>query len=329
MADEHTREQPAMTTTEREQSGSREEPGAGAQPPAGDRPASREKTGPRGRGEKTEGNLLNPFAHSFLVFWVLLAAGPLIWVAVNSLKPTRELLDHPFRLPSGIHWENFVTAWTDASIGRYALNSVIILLFSVTGTMLLGAMAAYVIARYDFFGNKAVHYLFIGGLMFPIFLALVPLYFVMDNLGLINTRLGLILVYIAYSLPFTIFFLTAFFRTLPGAVHEAATIDGASHSRIFFQIMLPMAKPGMVSIGIFNFLGHWNQFVLPRVLNNGNEDNFVLPQGLASLAVQQGSYDANYGALYAGLTIAMLPILLVYITFQRQVQAGLTAGAVK
>lgn len=299
------------------------------EPPKG--PGDADQPGPPSDdpAQQREGGVLNAFAHSFLVLWVIMAAGPLIWVVMNALKPTRELLEYPFRLPTGIHWDNFITAWTEASIGRYAMNSLIILVFSLTGTMLFGAMAAYVISRYDFMGNRAVYFLFIGGLMFPVFLALVPLYFVMDGMGLIDTRIGLILVYIAYSLPFTIFFLTAFFRTLPGAVHEAATIDGASHSRIFFQIMLPMAKPGMVSIGIFNFLGHWNQFVLPRVLNNGDEQNFVLPQGLASLMVQQGSYDSNWGALYGGLTIAMLPILVVYITFQRQVQAGLTAGAVK
>ncbi|SFC36622.1 carbohydrate ABC transporter permease [Streptomyces aidingensis] len=295
--------------------------------PAPQGPAPRHRPG--AGGGRSEGGVLNVFAHSFLIIWVVMAVGPVLWIVLSSLKPTGDITGSPFGLPTGVEWENFTTAWTEASVGRYALNSVIVLAFSLTGTMLLGAMAAYVIARYEFFGNRAVHYLFIGGLMFPVFLALVPLYFVMDNLGLLNTRPGLVLVYIGYSLPFTIFFLTAFFRTLPGAVHEAATIDGASHTRIFFQIMLPMAKPGLVSIGIFNFLGHWNQFVLPRVLNNADEENFVLPQGLASLMVQQGSYDANWGALYAGLTIAMLPILVVYLSFQRQVQAGLTAGALK
>ncbi|GAA1911242.1 carbohydrate ABC transporter permease [Streptomyces sodiiphilus] len=277
---------------------------------------------------RKEGGVLNVFAHSFLVVWVLLAVGPLLWVVLSSFRPTGELLEAPFAIPSGLHWENFVNAWTDANIGQYTLNSLIILSGSLTGTMLLGSMAAYVIARFDFPGNRIIHFLFVGGMMFPVFLALVPLFFIMDNLGLLNTRQGLIIAYIAYSLPFTTFFLVAFFRTLPTGVQEAATIDGASHTRTFFQIMMPMAKPGLISIGIFNFLGQWNQFILPKVLNIADPDDAVLPQGLAALMVQQG-YRGDWGALYAGVTLAMLPVLVVYIVFQRQVQAGLTAGALK
>lgn len=130
--------------------------------------------------------------------------------------------------------------------------------------------------------------LFAGGMMFPVILALVPLFAVMENFGLLDTRPGLMIAYIAYSLPFTVFFLTSFFRTLPTGVQEAAMVDGASHTRTFFQIMLPMAKPGLVSIGIFNFLGQWNQYLLPLLLNNEEESRYVLPQGLASLAVSQG-----------------------------------------
>ncbi|NJP65866.1 carbohydrate ABC transporter permease [Streptomyces spiramenti] len=283
---------------------------------------------PSGGRVTEEGGVLNVFAHSFLVLWTVMAAAPLLWIAVSAFKTSAEVLSDPFGFPSGLHWANFANAWAEANIGRYALNSLIILSGSLTGTMLLGSMAAYVIARYTFRGNRALHLLFIGGLMFPIFLALVPLFFMLQNLGLLNTRPGLILVYIAYSLPFTIFFLTAFFRTLPSGVHEAAIVDGASHTRTFWQIMMPMAKPGLISIGIFNFLGQWNQFVLPRVLNVGSRDDYVLPQGLAALMVQMG-YEGDWGALYAGLTIAMLPVLVVYVTFQRQVQAGLTAGALK
>ncbi|MET2719085.1 MULTISPECIES: carbohydrate ABC transporter permease [Streptomyces] len=282
----------------------------------------------RGDARRTEGGVLNVFAHSFLVLWTVLAAGPLIWVLLAAFRPHADIVSDPFGLPGGLHWENFTNAWTTADIGRYTLNSLIILSGSLTGTMLLGAMAAYVIARYEFRGNRAVHLLFTGGLMFPVFLALVPLFFVLDNFGLLNTRQGLILVYIAYSLPFTVFFLVSFFRTLPGAVQEAAVLDGASHSRIFFQIMMPMARPGLISIGIFNFLGQWNQFVLPKVLNIGSPEDAVLPQGLAALMVQQ-RYEGDWGALYAGVSMAIIPVLVVYVTFQRQVQTGLTAGAVR
>ncbi|NGO67044.1 carbohydrate ABC transporter permease [Streptomyces boncukensis] len=287
-----------------------------------------ERTGRGRRARETEGAALNVFSHAFLVVWVVLAAGPLVWVAVTAFRSSGDILSDPLGLPSTLHWENFSNAWTEAKIGRYALNSLVILAGSLTGTMLLGSMAAYVIARFTFPGNRFIFLLFAGGMMFPVILALVPLFTIMDNLSLLDTRHGLMIAYIAYSLPFTTFFLTSFFRTLPTGVQEAAMVDGASHTRTFFQIMLPMAKPGLVSIGIFNFLGQWNQYLLPLLLNNESEDNYVLPQGLASLAVSQG-YRGDWGALFAGLTIAMLPVLVVYAVFQRQVQAGLTAGALK
>jgi N-acetylglucosamine transport system permease protein len=271
---------------------------------------------------------LNVFSNAFLVIWVVMAAGPLVWVVVNSLRESGAITGDPFGWPTGLNLENFANAWSDANIGTYALNSLIILCGSLPGTMLLGSMAAYVIARFEFFGNRAIYLLFAGGMMFPIILAVVPLFFVMDNFALLDTRHGLILVYIAYSLPFTTFFLTAFFKTLPGSVAEAATIDGASHLRTFFQIMLPMAKPGLISIGIFNFLGQWNQYFLPLALNASDGDKALLTQGLAELSVSQG-YEGDWGALFAGLAIAMVPILVVYMVFQRQVQEGLTAGAVK
>ncbi|MEV2251872.1 carbohydrate ABC transporter permease [Streptomyces sp. NPDC050147] len=283
---------------------------------------------PRRETDSAGGATLNVFSHAFLVLWVVLAAGPLVWVALTAFRPSVEILSDPMGWPTSFHWENFTNAWTEANIGQYAINSVIILAGSLTGTMLLGSMAAYVIARFTFPGNRLIFMLFAGGMMFPVILALVPLFAVMENFGLLDTRPGLMIAYIAYSLPFTVFFLTSFFRTLPTGVQEAAMVDGASHTRTFFQIMLPMAKPGLVSIGIFNFLGQWNQYLLPLLLNNEEESRYVLPQGLASLAVSQG-YRGDWGALFAGLTIAMLPVLVVYAVFQRQVQAGLTAGALK
>jgi N-acetylglucosamine transport system permease protein len=280
------------------------------------------------RSEGGGGGALNAFAHSFLVLWTLMAAGPVLWVVLAGIRPHAEIVSDPFGLPTSFHWENFTNAWSEADIGRYTVNSLVVLAGSLTGTMLLGSMAAYVIARFRFRGNRLIHLMFVGGMMFPVFLALVPLFFILNNFGLLNTRQGLVIVYIAYSLPFTIFFLVAFFRTLPTGVQEAATLDGASHTRTFFQVMLPMARPGLISVAIFNFLGQWNQFVLPRVLNAANPDDAVLPQGLAALMVQQG-YRGDWGPLYAGVTLGMLPVLVVYVTFQRQVQTGLTAGAIR
>lgn len=282
-----------------------------------------DKPTPRSAGQ----GILNVFSHAFLVLWALMVMLPLAWAVLTSFKTDAQIFSSPWSLPDTLHFENWSRAWNEANIGGYFLNTLIVVSGSMIGTMLLGAMAAYVLARFEFPGNKAIYYLFVAGMSFPVFLALVPLFFVLKNLAILNTYQGLILTYIGYSLPFTVFFLTAFFRTLPTSIAEAAFIDGASHSRIFFHVMLPMAKPGLISIGIFNFLGQWNQYLLPVVLNQ-DPDKYVLTQGLASLAISQG-YKGDWSGLFAGLVIAMIPVLIVYAVFQSQIQKGLTAGALR
>ena len=277
---------------------------------------------------RAEGRILNVFSHGFLILWSVMAAGPLLWALMSSFKTSGQILSSPWSLPTALHFDNWARAWGQAAIGQFFLNTIVVVAFSVAGTMLLGSMAAYVLARFDFPGNRLIYFLFVGGMTFPIIMAIVPLFFVMKGFALLNTPQGLILVYIAYSLPFTVFFMTSFFRTLPTSIAEAAMLDGASHSRTFFTVMLPMAKPGLISIAIFNFLGQWNQYLLPLALNQGSDNGKLLTQGLAALAVSQG-YRGDWSALFAGLVIAMLPVLVVYVAFQRQVQAGLTAGALK
>ncbi|MBO3737040.1 carbohydrate ABC transporter permease [Actinoplanes flavus] len=273
----------------------------------------------------------NGLAHVALVFWALVTAGPLIWVLLASFKTNTEIfLGEPFSLPASFSLETYVSAWDQAHIGRYFLNSVFVVAVSTAGTMLFGSMAAYVLARYTFPGNRVLYFLFVSGLAFPTFMALAPLFHILKNLGLLNSYLGLILVYIAYSLPFTVFFLAAFFRTLPHEIDEAATVDGASHTRKFFQIMMPMAKSGLVSITIFNIVGQWNQYLLPLVIMQGQgaDQKWVLTQGIANISTQAG-YHAEWSTLFAALTLSILPMIVVYAIFQRQIQAGLTAGAVK
>ncbi|WP_435820997.1 carbohydrate ABC transporter permease [Micromonospora musae] len=296
--------------------------------PASEGAAADERRVPRDRALRGESGAANVFSHGFLLLWGLLTVLPLLWMFISSFKSDVEILADPWGLPGALRFENWARAWTEAHIGRYFLNSAIVVTGSLTLTMLLGAAAAYVFARYEFRGRQIAYYLFVGGMMFPVFLALVPLFFVVRNAGLFGTWTGLVLVYAAYSLPFTVFFLTAFFRTLPTTVAEAALIDGCGHFRLFFRVMLPMARPGMISIAIFNFLSQWNQFILPQVLMQGDDSKWVLAQGLTALAVSQG-YQGDYSGLFAGLTIATLPVLVVYVIFQRQVQSGLTAGQLK
>jgi N-acetylglucosamine transport system permease protein len=286
---------------------------------------------------RQEVSFFSTLAHIALAVWAVAVIAPLLWTMLAAFKTNTEIfIDSPFSLPESFGFDAFKRAWTDANIGRYFLNSVVVVALSTTGTMVFGSMAAYVLARYKFFGNRFIYYLFVSGLAFPVFLALVPLFLIVRNIGEsipflgLNTFGGLILVYIAYSLPFTVFFLAAFFKTLPGSVAEAAMMDGASHTRTFFSVMLPMAKPGLISITIFNIIGQWNQYILPVTLmqGDGGDDKYLLTQGIARISVAAG-YEADWAALFAALTLSILPMIIVYAFFQRQIQAGLTAGAVK
>ncbi|THA85324.1 carbohydrate ABC transporter permease [Streptomyces sp. A0592] len=280
---------------------------------------------------RSEGLVLNVFSHGFLVLWAVLIVLPLIWLALGSFKTDAQIGGSALSWPSNWNLDAFGRAW-DKGIGDYFANTLIVMVFSVPLTMLLGSMAAYVLARYPFPGNRFVYYFFVSGAMFPVFLALVPLFFMVKRFDMLNTYQGLILVYVAYSMPFTVFFMHSFFRTLPTAVHEAAVIDGASDTRIFFQVMVPMAKPGLISVGIFNVLGQWNQYILPSVLmqpqTGSDPERYLLTQGLIQLQQQQG-YETDLPVLFAGVTIAMIPMLVVYLSFQRQIQAGLTSATLK
>jgi N-acetylglucosamine transport system permease protein len=267
---------------------------------------------------------VNVFSHVVLIGWSVMVLVPFVWALLASLKTSPEIFGSPWSLPDDYQWSNFAHAW-DKGVGEYLLNSIVVVTGGVLLTMLFGSMVAYVLARYEFPGNRVIYYLFAAGMMFPVFLAIVPLFFVVQNLGMLSTYQGLILVYTAYSLPFTVFFMHAFFRTLPTSVAEAAFMDGCSHSGVFFRVMLPMAKPGLLSIGIFNVIGQFNQFVLPSFLS---PEKPVLAQGIATLLASQ-RYEGDWGALFAALTIAMVPVVIVYLIFYRQVQAGLTGGTLK
>ncbi|MEU9236587.1 carbohydrate ABC transporter permease [Streptomyces subrutilus] len=291
------------------------------------------KTGRPGEGDRrrSEGVVLNVFSHGFLALWAIMIVLPLIWLALGAFKTDAQIGGSALAWPSNWNFDAFGRAW-DKGIGGYFAHTLIVLVFSVPLTMLFGSMAAYVLARYPFKGNRAIYYFFVSGAMFPVFLALVPLFFMVKRFDMLNTYQGLILVYVAYSMPFTVFFMHSFFRTLPTAIHEAAVIDGASDTRIFFQVMLPMAKPGLISVGIFNVLGQWNQYILPAVLmqpqTSGEPERYMLTQGLIQLQYQMG-YETDLPVLFAGATIAVIPMLAVYLSFQRQIQAGLTSATLK
>jgi N-acetylglucosamine transport system permease protein len=277
--------------------------------------------------------VVSPLIYVFLSLWAVIVVYPLAWTLYSALKTDKEIIFTPWSFPAQLHFENFARAWTKAQIGDFFFNTLLVVIPSLVFTLLLSAMVAYVLARFEFRGKKVIYYLILAGMMFPIFLALVPLYFIMQFLGLRNTFGGLILVYIAFSLPFTVFFLVGFFRTLPKELIEASIIDGATHTQTFFKVMLPLAQPGLVTMAIFNFLGQWNQFILPTLLMDSTglepgQTRYVLAQGLYFLTLQQG-YQNDWSGLFAAVSMVMLPTLLVYIIFQEKIEKGLTVGALK
>ncbi len=282
--------------------------------------ATRPKPGP--------GQLVSQsFINISLVFWAAIVILPMIWLLYSSFKTDQEIFFEPWALPQELQWGNFERAWVTVHVGQYFVNSMRVVIPSLILTLALSSMTAYILARFRFPGNRVLFYVFMAGMLFPIFMALVPLFFLAKDLKLLNTFLGLTLVYTAYSLPFTIFFLTGFFRTLPSELHESALIDGANEYQVFFRVMLPLAQPGLVTMAIFNFLGMWNQFILPLILMS-ERDNYVLPQGLSFMLHQQ-YYKSDWSALFAAVTIIMIPTLAVYIIFQSQIQKGVTVGALK
>lgn len=262
-----------------------------------------------------------------LIGWAVIVIFPMIWMIYSSFKTDQELFFSPWAAPVELQWDNFARAWTKAHVGDYLLNTLIVVVPALLLTLIISAMAAYVLARFEFVGRRFLFYMFLSGMLFPVFLALVPLFNLVNQLKMLNTFHGLILVYIAYSLPFTIFFLTGFFKTLPTEIEESAIMDGANPYQVFFKVMLPMASPGLISMGIFNFLGMWNQYVLPLVLIS-DQSKYMLSQGLAFMLFKQ-FYENDWSALFAALTIIMVPTLIVYITFQKQIQDGITTGALK
>jgi N-acetylglucosamine transport system permease protein len=252
---------------------------------------------------------------------------PLLWVLVSSLKTGDAIIGSPWALPASPHWVNYSNAWKQAGIGLAFGNSLLVTLATLMILIPAGAMAAYVLARFPFPGSKFIFGTFLGGMMFPNFLVIVPLFMLLRTIHLFDTRIGLIVIYAAYSLSFTIFVLSGFFQVLPGELSEAAMMDGCTHAGTFWKVMLPLARPGILVVAVFNAIGLWNEYSLALVLIPSHV-NQTLPLGLANLAVTQ-QYESDWGALFAGLVIVMTPVLAVYWVFRNRIHDTMLAGAVK
>lgn len=252
---------------------------------------------------------------------------PLGWVLVASLKTGHEITASPWALPATPQWSNYARAWSEAGIGRYFLNSIVVTLGTLVILLPVGAMAAYVLAKHPFRGSRTIFGAFLGGMMFPNLLVIVPLFLLLRQMHLLDTKTGLVAVYVAYSLSFTIFVLTGFFQTLPDELAEAAALDGATHSGTFWKVMLPLARPGVLVVAIFNAIGLWNEYSLAKVLIQ-DEVNTTLPLGLDRLTMTQ-HYQSDWGALFAALVLVMAPVLALYWPFRDKIAETMVAGAVK
>ena len=275
----------------------------------------------RGKGEA----LKNGTIQALLVLNGVVMLYPLFVMVLSAFKTNAELFASPFALPESFSAVNAARVWNETNFVRYLGNSIVVTASAVAGILVVGTMAAYAIARYPFRLSGLVFLFFLSGLMVPLKLAVIPLFIQLDALGLIDTRAGLVLVYVAMGLPSAIFILTGFLRSLPGELEEAARMEGAGELRIMLRIMLPLARPAMVIAAIQNAVPIWNDFFFPLVFIT-SERLKTLPQGLT---VFMGEYNTDWGVLFAGLTLAALPIVAVYVVLSRQFIEGMTSGAIK
>ena len=262
---------------------------------------------------------------------------PIGWVFLASLKQPKEFFMNPWKLPESFYFENFVHAFKEAKMGEYFLNSVIVTVLGITILLVTALPASYALARFDFKFKKAINATFMAGLFINVNYIVIPIFLMLMkwNHGakaligfdvFLNNRLVLAIVYAATALPFTIYLLSGYFKTLPKALEEAAAIDGATHFQTMTKVMIPLAKPSIVTIILFNFLSFWNEYIIALTLMPGKMK--TLPVGLINLQ-QAARGAANPGPMYAGLVIVMLPTLILYIFVQKKLTQGMTLGGIK
>jgi N-acetylglucosamine transport system permease protein len=274
--------------------------------------------------------ITKPFIYLLLLIYLLIVVYPMFWLLYSSFKTDQDIFLSPFSLPHELHGENYSHAWVGGNFQQYFANSIIVTVSTVFVTTLLAAMTAYALARFEFPLAKPIYFYFLAGLMIPVQLAIVPLFFILKSMHLLDSLQGLFLVYLAFGFPFSVFILTGFFRSLPASLHESALLDGASELQAFYHIMLPLARPGLITVAIFLFLGNWNEFYVAfmTLSGKGSENIRTLPLGLANITIV-ANYHSDWGMAFAGLVLMMLPTLIGYIFLQKHLTKGITAGAVK
>jgi N-acetylglucosamine transport system permease protein len=262
-----------------------------------------------------------------LLVYAFIVIYPITWSILESLKTNNEFFNNIWGLPTVWAFENYVRAWTTAKIGSYFINSVIVTVISNAAIILICAPTTYILARFRFRGSFLIRTLFVSGMLLPQLTVLLSQYLLLSKFHLINTYTGLILVYIVVSMPFTIFMLVGFFKTIPKELEESAKMDGCGYNRTFWSIMFPMAKSGLIMVTIFNVLAVWNEYAIALTLISDDKKK-TIAVGLTNLFATQQHY-TDWSALFAGLNILMIPSIIIYVLFQKRITQGITLGAIK
>lgn len=260
---------------------------------------------------------------------------PVAWVFMASFKRNAEFIGkgtNPWALPEQLQWQNYVTAFVDAEMGKFFLNSVIVTALSLVILLVIALPAAYALSRFDFKGKKILNIAFMAGLFVNINYIVVPIFLMLSGanrmLGVeffLDNRLILSIIYASSSLSFSIYLLSGYFKTLPKGYEEAAYIDGCGYFKTMVKIMIPMARPSIITVILFQFLSFWNEYIIAFTLM---DENSTLAIGLKNLmAVERTA--TNYGIMYAGLVIVMIPVLILYVCVQKQLTKGMTLGGLK
>ncbi|MBQ8856722.1 MAG: carbohydrate ABC transporter permease [Lachnospiraceae bacterium] len=283
--------------------------------------------------------LYKAFVYVALITLAVVILVPVAWVFMASVKQNSEFYGNPWALPAGLYWQNFVDAWNSASMGSYMINSVIVTALALGILLIVALPASYCLSRFKFKGGKFLNTAFMAGLFINVNYIVVPIFLMLRDgdiwlkkiFGegfLLNNLLILAVVYAATALPFTIYLLSGYFQTLPHDYEEAAYIDGAGYGQAMWKIIFPMAKPSIITVILFNFLSFWNEYIISMTLMSSATGQKTLPVGLLNLMQAQQSA-AQYGMMYAGLVLVMLPTLILYMCVQKQLTEGMTVGGLK
>ncbi|CAH0121843.1 MULTISPECIES: carbohydrate ABC transporter permease [unclassified Paenibacillus] len=260
-----------------------------------------------------------------LTLYAFVTLYPLFWLFISAFKSNPEFYERPFGVPREWHWNNFTDAWTVAKMGVSFTNSLIVTFAALILTLVIGAMAAFVLSRFKFRLRAAVMGIFLLGMLIPIHSTLVPLFILMKKIGMLDTYWALIMPYTAFELSLAIFVTMAYMTSIPKEIEEASLIDGTGYWGFFMRMMLPLSLPALATVGILAFLRFWNDFAFALVFISKPALQ-TLPLSLSMFAT---GYMTDYRLTFAALSLAVIPTIAVYLIFQEQVMKGMVAGSVK